>query len=387
MLIDQGSKEFLNFPLGASGTVETAAKTYIEIMESPALLAEVIRETGLDKATSESGADKWLKHLPAFIHPLIRHLEDTTSDLISVFKYGRVLKSEPAAVAMVDLHNDLSLKTRTDTYSFEIKYTTSDPARAAQVANSVAVALVRFVNALRLSEAGNHLEYLKTELQRKRERLITARERLKSYKETHSFFLPETEYDAKLKVITELQIELAKADAKLVGSRNTLSTVSLAAQRSRFIELLDQRKSELIPLPSLERELKQLEQDVKDASTAYEIVDRSYGEAELKVSYTMPEVRLISEAFPPHVPSSPKRAIISLAALFAGSTIAIGYVLLLEYMNRRLRSAEEVEHFVGLKVLATIPATSLRHRPRGDSHRHKTDFHFETLNPGNRNIM
>ena len=42
-------KEFLDFPVGQTPVVELASKTYIQIIQSPALIAEVVRELNLDK--------------------------------------------------------------------------------------------------------------------------------------------------------------------------------------------------------------------------------------------------------------------------------------------------------------------------------------------------
>ena len=48
------SKEFLDFPVAQSPVIEAASKTYIQIIESPALIGEVVRELKLDqKLTSK----------------------------------------------------------------------------------------------------------------------------------------------------------------------------------------------------------------------------------------------------------------------------------------------------------------------------------------------
>ena len=69
----------------------------------------------------------------------------------------------------------------------------------------------------------------------------------------------------------------------------------------------------------------------------------------------MPQVRLVSEAIPPRLPSSPRRDIITLSALLSGLVAGIGLAFALEYLQRGLRSIKDVEEFVGVKVLATIP--------------------------------
>jgi len=278
--------------------------------------------------------------------------------VLVILKYGRVVEDDPFTKAVKAVYDDLKLEAHLDTYIFEIKYTAKDPQRTADVANTTATTLIQFVNDLRLSEAGYQRDHLKTELEQSRQQLIAARERLENYKKAHSVFLYEPEYEAKLKVISELEVELAKAEAALVGSQNTLSTVSLAAKRTRLVRLIGEREAELAPLPGIERELKQLELDVKTAATAYEFIDKEFKEADIKLSYAVPEVRLVSQADPPRLPSSPLRGTVALVSLLGGLVVGIGLALFLEYLNRRVRGIDDVEDFVGVKVLATIPRVS-----------------------------
>ena len=160
-------------------------------------------------------------------------------------------------------------------------------------------------------------------MEQRQKQLTAARGRLESYKKAHSVFLYEPEYEAKLKVISELEVALAKAEEALVSSQSTPSTVSLAARRARLIRSLDDQKADLIPLPGIERELKQLELDVKTADAAYQIVDKEFQEADIKNSYTMPELGLVSEAIAPRLPSSPHRLYIALASLVAGLVVGL----------------------------------------------------------------
>jgi succinoglycan biosynthesis transport protein ExoP len=136
--------------------------------------------------------------------------------------------------------------------------------------------------------------------------------------------------------------------------------VSLAARRARLIRSLNEQKAELVPLPRIERELKQLELDVKTADAAYQIVDKEFQEADIKNSYAMPEVGLVSEAVAPRLPSSPRRGYIALASLIGGLVVALCLAFFLEYLNRRVRWIHDIEDFVGVKVLATIPRVSRR---------------------------
>jgi len=345
------TKEFLDFPVGNSSAVETASKTYIQILKSPALIGEVVRALGLDKekAQEQAGNDESAWVLPP-----------SFKSLMAVVKYGRLIEDDPFTAAVKEITDNLKLEAYLDTYIFDVRYSAKNAQRAADVVNTAAKALIQFAEELRVSEARYQRDHLKTELEQRQKQLAAARGRLESYKKAHSVFLYEPEYEAKLKVISELEVALAKAEEALVSSQSTPSTVSLAARRARLIRSLNDQKADLIPLPGIERELKQLEMDVKTADAAYQIVDKEFQEADIKNSYTMPELGLVSEAIAPRLPSSPHRLYIALASLVAGLVVGLGLAFFLEYLNRRVRGIHDIEDIVGVKVLATIPRVSQR---------------------------
>ena len=109
--------------------------------------------------------------------------------------------------------------------------------------------------------------------------------------------------------------------------------MSWAARRARLMSILEERKAELVSLPRIEHELKQLEANVTATEAAYDIVDKGLKEADIKFSYATPEVWLVSHAGPPQLPSGPRRATITAASLLAGVVTAIGLAALLEFMN------------------------------------------------------
>jgi tyrosine-protein kinase Etk/Wzc len=329
------TKEFLDFPMGSASVIETASKTYIEIIKSPAVLGEVVRQLGLDKEKESGGG--------------------LLSKLPEILMYGSVIEDDPFAKAVKELSAGLKLGSLTDTYLFEISYPAKDPQRAADVTNTTAKTLIQFVNQLRVSEAKYQGDRLKAELEQRQQQLNAARERLESYKTAHSVFAYESEYDAKLKVISELEIELAKAEAALVGSQSTLSTGSPAAKRARLVRSIGELQAELASAPQIEREIKQLEEGVKVGLTAYEMVDKESKASDINLSYATPEARLVSEAVLPRVPSGPARATIALISLISGLIVGVGVAFILEYLNRGVRSIHDIEDFVGIRVIATIP--------------------------------
>ena len=194
-----------------------------------------------------------------------------------------------------------------------------------------------------------------TQLEQRRVQLEDARQRLQNYKQAHSIFLYESEHTAKLREIADLELELAKIEQSVAGSRGSLAAVSSNAKRTRLMHLLTERKAELVPLPGIERQVKDLELEVKTAANAYEVVDMEFREAQIKYAYATPEVRVVSAASTPQLPAGPARLTILAACLFCGLTVAVALAFLLQYLDRRVRGIADIEDLVGAKVLGAIP--------------------------------
>ena len=120
------SKEFLDFPVGNTSAVETASKTYIEIIKSPALIGEIVRELSLDKekAQDQAGSGELAGLLPA-------DLKQSLHRLITFLKYGRLIEDDPFTAAVKEVTDNFKLEAYLDTYIFDIKYTAKNAQRAA----------------------------------------------------------------------------------------------------------------------------------------------------------------------------------------------------------------------------------------------------------------
>jgi len=216
---NNSSKEFLDFPVGQTPVVESASKTYIQIIQSPALIGEVVRELKLDQKPpkKETAGGTVFEQIYASIKALYDEMEPYLKDAVAIVRYGRLLEDDPFTKAVNDVSKALVLKSYEDTYVFEIKYSDDDPQRAADVANTIARLFIEFMDTMRSSEAKDSADRLTSELERSRQRLVDARESLRDYKASHGVFLYQPEYDAKLRVISDLTVELAKLDQSLAA--------------------------------------------------------------------------------------------------------------------------------------------------------------------------
>src|SRR5579872_5970875 len=159
------SKEFLDFPMGSASSVETASKTYIEIIKSPALISEVVQQLGLDKEKPKEES-KGGKLLPEFVYLPLHAVMMSVKYAMTYLQYGQIIEDNPTTRAIKSVGAGLSLEATADTYLFQLKYNSLDPQEAANVVNTTARTLIQFVDAMRLSESRHQLDYLKGEQER-----------------------------------------------------------------------------------------------------------------------------------------------------------------------------------------------------------------------------
>jgi uncharacterized protein involved in exopolysaccharide biosynthesis len=365
-------KEFADYPVGNSPVVESAAKTYIQIIQSPSLIGQVVRELGLEeKQKQHAVCGSVFGQTSACLKALYEGTEQFAKDALSLVKYGRVLRDDPFTKAVKDVIKGLTLKSHEDTYAFEIQYSGEDPQTSADVANTTARLFIKFMDDMRSSEAKDSADRLKSELEQSLQRLVDTRDRLREYKASHGVFQTQAEYDAKLRLIGDLTFELAKLDAGLAGLDASLvrpnasdARGSLAAgtsddnpnamKRARFRKILAEKQAELASLPMIERELQLRQTDVDVANTAYGTVAKVLKDAEIKAS-AMPEARLVSPALAPRLPIRPRREYYLLISVLTGLLVGVAMAFFLEYINRTARRIDDIEDFVGLKVIGTIP--------------------------------
>lgn len=348
------NKEYLGFPVAQTPVAESASKTYIEIIKSPKIIGDVVRKLNLDQKLPEDTADSTIfARLTTSVREIYDDLRSYWENAVAVVKYGRALKDDPFNKAVATVSDNLVLKSYPDTYVFEIGYRDKIPQRAAAVANTIATTFIQFLETMRSSEATAAAGRLEGEMDQSRQRLTAAREGLRDYKAAHHVFLYGPEYDAKLRVISELTVELAKLDESLAAG--SVESQNYQKKRATLLKLIDQQQAGLASLPTIERDLQLRQAAVDVANATYGTVARQLKDEEIKAEDAMPEARLVSPALAPRLPSGPRRGLIVLASLVAGMLAGVALAFLLEYVNRTVRRINEIEDFVGLKVIGTIP--------------------------------
>lgn len=124
---------------------------------------------------------------------------------------------------------------------------------------------------------------------------------------------------------------------------------ALEAQRARVLKMKAVRDDSAV-----------LVRDVEGAQRALDTVVARFNQSSLESQTTLSNVSLLTAAEPPLEASSPKVVLNGLVAVLLGGLLAVGGALLLELMNRRIRSVEDVAVTLGLPLLGVLAPTPRR---------------------------
>ncbi len=149
----------------------------------------------------------------------------------------------------------------------------------------------------------------------------------------------------------------AKNSVALAQNREAQLAVELASQKDYVLQLNRSRN-----------QLTLLQQEVDSAQAAYDAALARANQTQLESRIAQTDVAILNHAITPTHAASPKRAITLLLALFTGLSLGLALALVREWLERPVRSAEELNQALGLAVLATIPAGPLAWPRRGLSH-------------------
>lgn len=136
-----------------------------------------------------------------------------------------------------------------------------------------------------------------------------------------------------------------------VGISNTINRQREAEVRAA----LEQQRARVLKLKEVRDEGMVMLRDVESSQRAYDEVNTRLNLSSLESQASQTNVYPLSQAVPPNKASSPKVLLNVAVAIFIGGLLALGAVLLLESMDRRVRVLADVSETIGLPVLGVLP--------------------------------
>jgi capsular exopolysaccharide synthesis family protein len=116
-------------------------------------------------------------------------------------------------------------------------------------------------------------------------------------------------------------------------------------------------------IPALEQRLRELDRELKAAESTYQSLLNKLQEVQVTENQTIPTVQIIEPASKPDFPILPNHQVDLLRSAIAAALFAAALVFLLEKLDRKVKSTDDVQLVYPYTVLGTIPAFG-----RGRSH-------------------
>lgn len=161
--------------------------------------------------------------------------------------------------------------------------------------------------------------------------------------------------------VVELKANIAELRQRIDSEVKRLSAgVGVSGNISRQREAqtraeLDAQRSKVLRLKQVRDESTLISRDVENAQRTYDLIVQRANQSSLESQATASNVSLLSLAVPAIEHSSPKLLLNTLVSIFLGLLLAIGIVLLLEMLDRRVRTLDDIVTALELPVLGVMP--------------------------------
>jgi succinoglycan biosynthesis transport protein ExoP len=132
-------------------------------------------------------------------------------------------------------------------------------------------------------------------------------------------------------------------NAEILQQRESAVRAALAAQKSKVLELNRTRD-----------EMGVLAKDVESAQRAFDVASQRFSQTRIEGQSDQSDVAVLNPATPPIEPASPKILLNVMLSLFLGTMLGIGFALVMEMLDRRVRSETDLQDAVDVPVLGLV---------------------------------
>jgi polysaccharide biosynthesis transport protein len=166
------------------------------------------------------------------------------------------------------------------------------------------------------------------------------------------------------RLVSELASLKKKLETEVLNITRSYSTASTVGQSNESVLMaaIEAQKRKLLALKSQRNELDVLQRDVDAATRAYDAVANRFNQTSLESqSTTQTNVSVLNPAVEPLTPSSPKPwRVMLLMSIALGILTSAGVTFMLEKLDPRIRSADDLAEMLQLPVLGIIPGARER---------------------------
>jgi chain length determinant protein EpsF len=149
------------------------------------------------------------------------------------------------------------------------------------------------------------------------------------------------------RIKSEIQIEVNSIDSNFSSSQqlDKIITNALAEQKAKVLELKKQND-----------EIAVFQREVENAQRAYDAAMQRGVETRMESEMSQTDISILNLAIPPTKASNPKIRLNMILSIFLGGILGAGSAILVELLDRRVRSAIDILEVLDIPVFALISA-------------------------------
>lgn len=263
----------------------------------------------------------------------------------------------------------------------------ASPERITKILNEVGALYVRQNTERKAAEAEKSLAFLNTQLPQLKKQLEASEAKFNEFRAQKGTFDLNKEADTYLKEGVDLKVKLLDLQTKRkeLATRFTAQHPSMQALDSSIKDMQDKLRSmdgKAKTLPGIEQDLLRLTRDVKVDNELYTNLLNSFQQLRLVKEGKVGNVRIVDVAVMPEKPVKPQRALVLALSAVLGLLAGLGVAFVRNSLRPGIKSADELEHSLGMHVFATVPLSSAQQQLDADRQAKKSGTHLlATLKP------
>ena len=131
--------------------------------------------------------------------------------------------------------------------------------------------------------------------------------------------------------------------------------VMLSEQLNTVKQDLAKVKSQLQRMPALQLQYSKLQRDNDVLMEQYQEIYSKTREAQISAAVETEDIEILDPAIVPELPTNTDKKQMAAVGGFAGLFLGFTFVLVLEFLNKSIKTADEVRKYLKLPILGTIP--------------------------------
>ncbi|HIU64739.1 MAG TPA: chain-length determining protein [Candidatus Avacidaminococcus intestinavium] len=142
----------------------------------------------------------------------------------------------------------------------------------------------------------------------------------------------------------------------IAGKFQSEAELAVADAKQSALANIETSNNEIIKkLPEMEQGYLRVAREADVAQEIYIMLAKRLEEAKVAEVMVSNEVQVVDTATLPENPVKPRKALTLALAALLGLMAGSGFVLAHELFNRKLKTADDIEHFLGLPVIGSVP--------------------------------